>query len=337
MSGARAGADLLQPGPERRAGGHRAATDPDGARRFWVSPEKTPGLLGLRDEADEYAAKEPEEGRDDSHMEVVKSNDHRLDALRYACMERFWDRELRARSAPTRRSHALRSAARPAAAPLRVHAPRPDPEGFFRARSCPGGTRRPRSARPTCGQEARELGYVHPRRTTRSTRSKTSRTRSPRSITAEVGTSCTRSSTRSTCSPPQGFQARKKPGRPVNPRRRRSDGMAGARPGRRGDQQVRRHRLRTRARVTIEGTLQVKVPKGGGQPGAELEVRFVAEHVYPIDPTWDGQGEPPALIRARPNGSCRRSSRRTRPRSVTRPSTGRRRRNGYRVEISRRA
>lgn len=55
--------------------------------RFWVSPE----CRGVRDEADEYAAREPEEGRDDSHMEVVKSNDHRLDALRYAVMERFWD------------------------------------------------------------------------------------------------------------------------------------------------------------------------------------------------------------------------------------------------------
>jgi hypothetical protein len=55
--------------------------------RFWVSPE----CRGLRDEADDYAAKEPEEGRDDSHLEVVKSNDHRLDALRYAVMERFWD------------------------------------------------------------------------------------------------------------------------------------------------------------------------------------------------------------------------------------------------------
>lgn len=49
---------------------------------------------------------------------------------------------------------------------------------------------------------------------------------------------------------------------------------------------------------TIEGTLQAKVPKGGGQPGAELDVRFVAEHVYPIDPTWDGHGEPPAKIKA---------------------------------------
>jgi hypothetical protein len=59
--------------------------------RFWVSPEKTPGLLGLRDEADEYAAEEPSEGKDDSQLKPVKSNDHRLDALRYACMERFWD------------------------------------------------------------------------------------------------------------------------------------------------------------------------------------------------------------------------------------------------------
>jgi hypothetical protein len=50
--------------------------------------------------------------------------------------------------------------------------------------------------------------------------------------------------------------------------------------------------------VTIEGTLQVKVPKGGGQPGADLEVRFVTDHVWPNDPTWDGQGEPPAKIRA---------------------------------------
>jgi phage terminase large subunit-like protein len=55
--------------------------------RFWVSPV----CRGLRDEADEYAAKEPDEGKDDSHLEPIKSNDHRLDALRYACMERFWD------------------------------------------------------------------------------------------------------------------------------------------------------------------------------------------------------------------------------------------------------
>jgi phage terminase large subunit-like protein len=55
--------------------------------RFWVASE----CRGLRDEADEYAAKEPDEGKDDSHLEPIKSNDHRLDALRYAVMERFWD------------------------------------------------------------------------------------------------------------------------------------------------------------------------------------------------------------------------------------------------------
>jgi hypothetical protein len=59
--------------------------------RFKVSPERTPGLLGLRDEADEYAAEEPAEGKDDSQLKPVKQHDHRLDALRYACMERFWD------------------------------------------------------------------------------------------------------------------------------------------------------------------------------------------------------------------------------------------------------
>ena len=56
-------------------------------RRFWVSPE----CRGLRDEADDYAAKEPDEGKDDSHLEPIKGNDHRLDALRYAVLERFWD------------------------------------------------------------------------------------------------------------------------------------------------------------------------------------------------------------------------------------------------------
>ena len=45
----------------------------------------------LREEADEYAAKEPAEGKDDSHLEPVEVNAHRLAALRYAVMERFWD------------------------------------------------------------------------------------------------------------------------------------------------------------------------------------------------------------------------------------------------------
>jgi hypothetical protein len=75
---------LLQPGPERCAGGDRAAPDEDGAPPVLVSPERSPGLLGLRDEADEYAAKEPEEGKDDSIWRSSSRNDHRLDALRYA-------------------------------------------------------------------------------------------------------------------------------------------------------------------------------------------------------------------------------------------------------------
>jgi hypothetical protein len=59
-------------------------------KRFFVSP----ACLGLRDEADDYAAEEPGEGRDDSHLKPVKGGDHRLDALRYACMERFWDPQM---------------------------------------------------------------------------------------------------------------------------------------------------------------------------------------------------------------------------------------------------
>jgi hypothetical protein len=70
---------------------HHAGFDQMRARmragRFHVSPH----LLGLLDEADEYVAKEPEEGKDDSHLEPVGGNNHRLDALRYAVMERFWD------------------------------------------------------------------------------------------------------------------------------------------------------------------------------------------------------------------------------------------------------
>lgn len=69
-------------------------------KRFLVSPG--PECMGLRDEADEYAAKEPEEGRDDSHLDPVKGNDHRMDAMRYAVLERFWDMTLE-EQAPQRR------------------------------------------------------------------------------------------------------------------------------------------------------------------------------------------------------------------------------------------
>lgn len=48
---------------------------------------------------------------------------------------------------------------------------------------------------------------------------------------------------------------------------------------------------------TIEGTLQVKLPKNS-KPGDKLELAFVADHVYPIDPLWDGQGTPPSQIKA---------------------------------------
>jgi phage terminase large subunit-like protein len=53
--------------------------------RMWISPR----CAGLRDEADEYAAEDREDK--DQAFKVVKQNDHRLDSLRYAVMERVWD------------------------------------------------------------------------------------------------------------------------------------------------------------------------------------------------------------------------------------------------------
>lgn len=52
-------------------------------RRFWVSPS----CVGLRDEADEYAA----EDREDGSFKPEKGHDHRLDALRYVCMTHVWE------------------------------------------------------------------------------------------------------------------------------------------------------------------------------------------------------------------------------------------------------
>ncbi len=52
-------------------------------KRIWISEE----CIGLRDEADEYAA----EDRDDGEFKPIKRNDHRLDALRYMCMYRPFD------------------------------------------------------------------------------------------------------------------------------------------------------------------------------------------------------------------------------------------------------
>jgi hypothetical protein len=55
--------------------------------RLHVSPE----CVLIRAEADDYAAQEPTEGKDDSHLVPIKTNDHRLDAARYGWMQRFWD------------------------------------------------------------------------------------------------------------------------------------------------------------------------------------------------------------------------------------------------------
>lgn len=56
-------------------------------KRFRVDP----ACFGIRDEADDYAAKEVGDDEDNSHMDPVSNRFHRLDALRYAVMERFWD------------------------------------------------------------------------------------------------------------------------------------------------------------------------------------------------------------------------------------------------------
>jgi len=46
----------------------------------------SPMCVGLRDEIDEYAAEE----REDGQFKVIKQNDHRADSLRYALMSRPW-------------------------------------------------------------------------------------------------------------------------------------------------------------------------------------------------------------------------------------------------------
>jgi hypothetical protein len=50
--------------------------------------------------------------------------------------------------------------------------------------------------------------------------------------------------------------------------------------------------------ATLEGKLLVRVPKNA-KPGQNLEVVFQFEEVWPLDPTWNGEGEHPAKIRAR--------------------------------------
>jgi hypothetical protein len=50
-----------------------------------------PNCLLHRDQADDYASKEPDEGKDDSHLDPIEVGAHCLASLRYAVMERFWD------------------------------------------------------------------------------------------------------------------------------------------------------------------------------------------------------------------------------------------------------
>jgi hypothetical protein len=50
--------------------------------------EISPACLGLRDEADEYAMEDREDG---VFKEAPGSNPHRLDALRYGLMHRTWE------------------------------------------------------------------------------------------------------------------------------------------------------------------------------------------------------------------------------------------------------
>lgn len=50
--------------------------------------ELSPACVGLRDEADEYAMEDREDG---VFKEVRNDNSHRLDALRYVCMYRTWN------------------------------------------------------------------------------------------------------------------------------------------------------------------------------------------------------------------------------------------------------
>lgn len=63
-------------------------------RRLLVAPN----CVLHRDQADDYAGKEPAEGKDDSHLEPIEVGAHCLASLRYAVMERFWDAVVEDRS-----------------------------------------------------------------------------------------------------------------------------------------------------------------------------------------------------------------------------------------------
>jgi hypothetical protein len=55
-----------------------------------------PNCVLHRDQADDYAAKEPKEGEDDSQLVPIEVGAHCLASLRYVVMERFWDAEAEA-------------------------------------------------------------------------------------------------------------------------------------------------------------------------------------------------------------------------------------------------
>lgn len=84
-------------------------------QRMWVSAE----CRGLRDEADEWAMEE----RDDGEFKPVKTNDHRLDALRYLAMHRPYDPVAEAQ-APQRQLGWTPGQALPAS---RIHVPAQSP------------------------------------------------------------------------------------------------------------------------------------------------------------------------------------------------------------------
>jgi hypothetical protein len=164
-----------------------------------------------------------------------------------------------------------------------------DPEGFFIGEVLSGWDPTAAISVSYARSLARELGYVHPDDHAQAIRDRDeARSEDPGSPGRRSG--CRASSTRSTSSSPRAsVPARRPEGRPTPKSRSTSDGtgnlalVAGS---------TTRFAVVDSERdlgYTIEGTLQVKVPKNS-KPGAALEVVFVTDHVCPIDPLWDGQG-----------------------------------------------
>jgi hypothetical protein len=143
---------------------------------------------------------------------------------------------------------------------------------------------------------ARELGYVHPDDHAETVKALTGALEDNTALQAELD-QLRRSSTRLTCSHRRDSQhVRSRDARP-----KQGEGLMEWQALGQVAGTTHKYVVIDSERdlgFTIEGTLEVKVPKGGGKPGAALEVRFVAGHVYPLDPLWDGHGESPAKIKA---------------------------------------